>query len=144
MTRIRRLFDSSFARFVAGGAITYATTLCVMALWLDVARLPNLVAYATTHVTVLAVGFALNRRWIFRATSTSAATQGLWFFVANALFRGVDWSVYSTLAFFFALPVFLNVLTANVLVLPLKYLFYRHRVFGAGPTGRAGWTASAT
>jgi putative flippase GtrA len=120
-----------FARFLLGGLVTYATTLLVLSFWLRLAAAPNLLAYAFTHATVLAVGFVLNRRFIFRATAGHPASQGLRFLAANMLFRFVDWCVYSAIALLFAPAVFVNVMAANALVLPLKYWFYRHQVFSA-------------
>lgn len=147
-TPIRRIAElgrlaaaSSFLRFLAGGLVTYATTLAVMALWLE-AAIPSLVAYACTHVTVLAVGFLLNRYWIFRATAGSTASQGVRFALANLGFRFVDWCVYSGIALLLAPPVFLAIMAANAIVLPLKYSFYRHRVFGR-ERGRGAWEPTA-
>ncbi len=132
---------SSFLRFLAGGVVTYGTTLAVLALWLRLAAIPSLVAYAFTHVTVLVVGFLLNRYWIFRASAGSTASQGLRFAFANLGFRFVDWCVYSGIALLLSPPVFLTVMAANAIVLPLKYSFYRHRVFGRAH-GR-GWEPTA-
>ena len=134
-TLVRSAYGSSFVRFLVGGVVTYATTLAVMGLWLGLIGIPNLIAYACTQVTVLVVGFVLNRQWIFRATGGDPAAQGVRFVLANIACRFVDWCVYSAIALLLAPPVFLNVLAANALVLPLKYLFYRHQVFGVRPEG---------
>jgi putative flippase GtrA len=120
----------TFLRFLAGGVVTYATTLVVMGVWLGLVGIPELIAYALTHVTVLIVGFLINRYWIFRATEGNATAQGIRFVLANSAFRVVDWCVYSGIALLLDPPVFLTVLSANVLVLPLKFVFYRRRVFG--------------
>jgi putative flippase GtrA len=121
---------STFLRFAAGGVVTYATTLLVMGFWLAVVGIPELVAYALTHVSVLIVGFLINRYWIFRTTAGNPAAQGVRFVLANSAFRLVDWCVYSGIALLIDPPVFLTVLSANLLVLPLKFLFYKHQVFG--------------
>jgi putative flippase GtrA len=131
---------ASFARFVAGGVVTYPTALVVMAFWIHGLRLPMLVAYALTHVVVLAVGFVLNRRWIFRATHVDAAAQGASFVAASLAFRAVDWCLYSVLMLLLAPPWALAVLLANLIVVPVKYLFFRHRVFPAA----SSWPERAT
>ena len=113
--------------------MTFATTLLAMGLWHSIVGLPNLLAYAVTLVTVLIVGFLLNRIWVFRATGGGKAAQGLRFVVANVGFRFVDWCIYSVIALLLAPPVVVNVLAANLIVLPLKYLWYRHRVFPVPP-----------
>lgn len=140
----RRLLRSSFARFLAGGIVTYATTLAVLALWMRGVGLNSFAAYACTHVTVLAVGFALNRLWVFRARADSKAAQGARFVAANLLFRFVDWCVYSAIALLLAPPAFLNVMAANALVLPAKYLWYRHQVFPADRPDRRALSERTT
>jgi putative flippase GtrA len=131
-TLSRKLYASSFCRFLIGGALTFSTTLLFMGLWSGLIGLPDLLAYALTQVTVLVVGFFLNRRWIFRATSGNAAEQGLRFLLANVSFRFVDWCIYSTISLTLAPAVIVNVMAANLIVLPMKYFFYRHQVFGVG------------
>ena len=129
--RAQRIYHSSAVRFLAGGFVTFASTLLIMGLWLGLIGIPNLVAYALTHVTVLAIGFALNRYWIFRAGDGNIADQGIRFVLANLAFRALDWCIYSAIALLLGSPVVLNVLVANALVLPMKFLFYRHQVFAA-------------
>lgn len=129
MASARRLLRSSFARFLAGGVVTYGTTLLLMALWLRVFEIPNLPAYAVTHVVVLFVGFVVNRVWVFRARQGRKTSQGVRFVLANVLFRFVDWCVYSAIALLLSPAVFVNVAAANLIVLPLKYLWYRNQVF---------------
>ena len=121
---------SAFLRFLAGGVVTYATTLLVMGFWLALVGIPELIAYALTHTSVLIVGFLINRYWIFRATAGNPTAQGIRFVLANSAFRVVDWCVYSGIAVLLDPPVFLTVLSANLLVLPLKFVFYRQQVFG--------------
>ncbi len=122
---------SSFVRFALGGLLTYAATIGVLALWLAVG-LPGPAAYAVTHCTVLALGFVLNRYWIFRARAGRATAQGIRFVVASLGFRFVDWCVYSAIDLTLGLPAPLTVMLANLSALPLKFHSYRSQVFGPG------------
>jgi putative flippase GtrA len=133
---IARFLGSSAARFLLGGVVTYAITLALMAFWLGLVGAPRLVAYALTHATSLCVAFVLNRRWVFRATAGRQVTQGLRFALAQAGFRALDWCLFTLISLAFLPPVFLGVLAANVLVLPAKYVFYRHHVFPEGQAAR--------
>ena len=117
--------------------MTYAVTLSLMAFWTGLVGAPRLPAYALTHVTALIVGFLLNRRWVFRATAGKPAEQGVRFVLAQGGFRILDWALYSVLELLLAPPVFAGVLAANLLVLPLKYLFYRNHVFAVRPVASA-------
>jgi len=128
-----RFWRSSLVRFLLGGVVTYAVTLTLMAFWIGLVGAPRLLAYALTHATALIVGFLLNRRWVFRATSGRPVEQGIRFALAQGGFRALDWVLYTVIELLVAPPVFLGVLAANLLVLPAKYLFYRNHVFAVPP-----------
>jgi putative flippase GtrA len=134
---VTRLWQSSLVRFLLGGVVTYSVTLTLMAFWIGPVGVQRSPAYALTHVTVLIVGFLLNRRWVFRATAGRPAEQGVRFVLAQGGFRVIDWLLFTVIESLIAPPVFLGVLAANLLVLPAKYLFYRNHVFAVRPVPAA-------
>jgi putative flippase GtrA len=138
------LRGSRFLRFLAGGVVTFVTTLALMAVWYQLVGLPRLPAYALTHATAFVVGFVLNRRWVFQATEANPASQGVRFAAAQLGFRGVDWCVFSAIEALVAPPVIVGILAANVLVLPCKYLFYRAYVFPRAGLASASTSAPTT
>lgn len=119
---------TSFARFVAGGAIIYAISCSLTLLFHELGGLSRFAAYALTQACLPFIAFFVNRQWTFRATG-DARRMLFRFLLANASFRVVDWCLYALVTLLFEPPIIVAITVANLIVFPAKFFFYRDRVF---------------
>ena len=118
---------SEFSRYLGVGALSYALSVSLSALQVEVLGVPQKAAVAISLAIVLVTNFVLARVWIFR-TAGNAKGQFARFVVAAAVMRGFEYVMFLVLS---AVLYYLVALTGSLVISSaLKFVVYRRFVFG--------------
>lgn len=120
--------ESVFLRFFVFGLVVVGWGFGFNIFLIELLHLYRPAAYALVIASQMLIGFLLNRYCVFDGSGAPFISQFLKYLSALALFRGVDWGLYSVQVELFSIP-YLLAQTANTVFIFLSKFFLYKRIF---------------
>jgi putative flippase GtrA len=130
-SEVRRVVVS-LGRFAGVGGVSFVTNLALTALLHEVLGLPEEAAFAISLVVVFVMNFLACRYVVFDGRGGDARRQLLHYGMASLGFRGGEWCAFLVVHTWLRTPYLVAIVVILGCSFLIKFVFYRHVVFGGG------------